>query len=348
MRITILFTPNVFLHPIGGAVVMFEHANRLAARGHEVTAAFARMPAEVLSQHRIALPPEHVPPRVDWGWLSQKVSSVWFDFTRPETLPEGDAVVNLPAGYATDRGLRVMFVQGFGVIARDREDEELHAGGGKVCVSRWVQAEVLARGVPPGDTAWVPNGVDLDVFRAKRPLPGRPARVSMLHHWLPVKGTDVGLAALARVQERLPHVEVVLFGVGDRPPDLPGWALYRKLPSRAELREIYDSSSVFVCPSRGDGFYLCGIEALACGAALASTDIGGVRDYAEDGTTALLSPNEDAEALAENVVRLLGDEALRVRLAGEGLRRAAWFSWDLRTDALEAALASWITRPGGT
>ena len=61
-----------------------------------------------------------------------------------------------------------------------------------------------------------------------------------------------------------------------------------------------------------------GMEALACGAALATTDTRGSRDYALDGDTALVSPPRATEQLAENILRLLEDPDLRGRLARSG------------------------------
>ena len=66
------------------------------------------------------------------------------------------------------------------------------------------------------------------------------------------------------------------------------------------------------------------IEAMACGAALVTTDNGGSRDYAFDGTTALVADVGDAARLTEHVVTLLRDDALRVRdrHRGPGVRPA--------------------------
>jgi glycosyltransferase involved in cell wall biosynthesis len=54
---------------------------------------------------------------------------------------------------------------------------------------------------------------------------------------------------------------------------------------------------------------------MACGCAVATTDCGGNREYARNEETALVSDPDDLASLENNVLRLLSDEELRVRIA---------------------------------
>ena len=88
------------------------------------------------------------------------------------------------------------------------------------------------------------------------------------------------------------------------------------------------------------------MEAMACGAALATYDNGGSRDYAIDGVTALVAPRRDVAALGTAVGRLVEDRALRDRLARAGQHLVTTrFDWDRATVRLEAVLAG---REAGT
>ena len=69
-------------------------------------------------------------------------------------------------------------------------------------------------------------------------------------------------------------------------------------------------------PLRGLG--PAGVEAMACGAALVTADNGGSRDCAIDGETALVVLPRQPDQIAAAVIRLIEDEALQLRIAGDG------------------------------
>ena len=77
------------------------------------------------------------------------------------------------------------------------------------------------------------------------------------------------------------------------------------------------------------------MEAMACGAALVTTDTGGSWDYAVDGKTALVSQPRQQEQLADNLTRILNDEVLRNRLAENGCQKIREFSWEANSLRLE-------------
>ena len=59
----------------------------------------------------------------------------------------------------------------------------------------------------------------------------------------------------------------------------------------------------------------------------------------EDGVSARLVPPESSPALAEALVAVLGDRALRERLADGGRRVAARYAWPSIAERTEAAFA---------
>ena len=93
-----------------------------------------------------------------------------------------------------------------------------------------------------------------------------------------------------------------------------------------------------MAPSRTEGWGLTGCEALLCGAALAATDIDGHREFAFDGKTALTSPARSPGALAENVLRLIRNLDLRIRLAINGFEFVRQLTWERASNSFEAAL----------
>lgn len=90
----------------------------------------------------------------------------------------------------------------------------------------------------------------------------------------------------------------------------------------------YSAAEVFVVGSHFEGFGQPGLEALACGTPLVTTDNGGCRDYAIDGETALVVPPQDPAAMAEAIRVLREDRSLARRLSTNGLALVRdKFSW---------------------
>jgi glycosyltransferase involved in cell wall biosynthesis len=236
----------------------------------------------------------------------------------PADLRDAVLLFDLPA----DRGRPVMLFQGYGTPGSPVVEANLAAAESSVAVAHWLVEVALSHGAP---CAYVPEGLDRDVF-ASGPSPSeRPPRVSLMTHRLDWKGLTDGLDALALVRAARPDVEIVLFGT----EPVEGVGSFLASPTRQEVAALLRSSAVHLVSSWEEGFGLTGAEAIACGAALATTDTKGSRDYAFHGSTALVSPPRDPEALARNALRLLDDPGLRGRLAATGGRqlRAVMPSW---------------------
>jgi glycosyltransferase involved in cell wall biosynthesis/GT2 family glycosyltransferase len=144
-----------------------------------------------------------------------------------------------------------------------------------------------------------------------------------------------------------------LLCVGDRRPwkgthvveeaaRLLGMPLEKYGPKRLRQEELaaeYSRAEVFAVGSPFEGFGQPGLEALACGIPLVTTDNGGCREYALDGETALVVPPDDPRALADAVAHLRTDPELAARLRRNGLALVEErFDWDRSAGELEAHL----------
>ncbi len=84
-----------------------------------------------------------------------------------------------------------------------------------------------------------------------------------------------------------------------------------------------------VLPSAAEGFGLVLIEAMAAGVPVVATRVAGIREVVREDQTGLLVPVADPAALAEAILRVTTDEALRLRLIDNARREvAAKFTWD--------------------
>ena len=94
------------------------------------------------------------------------------------------------------------------------------------------------------------------------------------------------------------------------------------LGERSDVRDLLGASDVFVLPSYGEGIPRAVMEAASLGLPVVATRVPGCRDVVEDGTSGLLVPAHDVEALTDAVRSLVEDAGLRSRLGDEARRTA--------------------------
>jgi len=361
MRITFVL-PCFSTKPIGGVRVVYQYADGLVSRGHDVTVLHAAFlePRQYLRPLSMAREPRTLarglvdiarprPSDVGWHPVDRRVRLVYRPTLAAAHVPDGDVIVATSwrtaesvAGYPASKGRKHYLVQHYetwdGPAAR--VDATWRSPLRKIVIAEWLYQRGRALGVPPEDLFRLPNpGIDPATFRLTRPITPRRSRVAMLWSPAPVKGGNDGVAALELARREVPDLDAVLFGVTPRPSTLPSWIEYVHDPSRVRLVEdVYNASSIYLCPSLSEGWHLPPAESMACGCAVVSTDIDGVRDYARPGQTALLSAAGDPAGLAANVVRLCRDEDERSRIAAAGNEVIGNCTVERSLDAFELCL----------
>jgi glycosyltransferase involved in cell wall biosynthesis len=100
---------------------------------------------------------------------------------------------------------------------------------------------------------------------------------------------------------------------------------------RADVPELLPELDVFVLTSRQEGLGTSILDAQASGVPVVATAAGGIPEAVLDGETGLLAPPGEAAALADRILRVLDDAALRERLVSAAARRVRE---EFGTDAL--------------
>ncbi len=93
-----------------------------------------------------------------------------------------------------------------------------------------------------------------------------------------------------------------------------------------QLRSLYQGASVFLFPSRYEGFGLPILEAMASGVPVITSDRSSLREIAGD--AAYLVNPEDEESIANAIMIVATDNVLKEDLIAKGLRRLSNFDWD--------------------
>ena len=193
-------------------------------------------------------------------------------------------------------------------------------------------------GVPSSRVACVATGIDLTRFhpgiegnlREELGLAPEVALVGMISVLRSWKGHATFLEAAALLLKSLGRsVHFVIAGDGPGREELAGriaggpWKdRVTLLGHRADVPNVLASLEVLVLPSYAhEGIPQIVLQAQAMGRAVVATRVGGIPEVVEDGTTGLLVPPREAEALAEKVAGLLADAGLRERLGARARER---------------------------
>jgi glycosyltransferase involved in cell wall biosynthesis len=157
------------------------------------------------------------------------------------------------------------------------------------------------------------------------------------------KGIDVLLRAFAYSAHRASH-RVLLVGRGSHEQQLRELAAELGIASRVTFAGWHDNpwslmrrASLFVLPSRWEGFGNVVIEALASGCPVVVSDCRyGPKEIVRDGVDGLVVPVDDVTATVQAIDRVLGDAALAARLTAAGKERARDFDVPVIMERYEA------------
>lgn len=212
----------------------------------------------------------------------------------------------------------------------------------------------------------VPNGVDVSIFTKEYPhtelqnlreglkISSGDKVVITTSRLVPKNAVDVLLKAIAIAKKSYPNIKCLILGLGKDEKILKG--LTRDLEIEKEvlflgnilhqdMPKYLKISDVFVRASRSEGLGNSFIEAMAAGLPIIGTKIGGIPDFLQDRETGLFVKAEDADDLADKILLLLPDTALRQKLIRQGREIAIRnYSWDLVAQKM-AAIFSHLCRP---
>jgi len=181
----------------------------------------------------------------------------------------------------------------------------------------------------------VPNPVPVDRFTPEAPArsrqrwgldPDRPV-VGFIADGggrNPLKGRNVLIEAMQRVRLRFPDAHLLLAGELDGDVSISHGHASELGVIRAEeaIVDFYRACDVIAVPSALDNAPQTAAEAHACARAVIAFDVGGVSDLVDSEVTGILCTPGDVDAFAHAVIKLLGNDALRIQMGSRARERA--------------------------
>ncbi len=233
-------------------------------------------------------------------------------------------------------------------------DHLRRSGLARVVMKRWVDRvvvpspylqDVCARfGI---DADVVPNTIDLARFayRARDPL--RPRLIST-RNFEPLYNVACTVRAFARIQARYPEASLMLVGSGSQTGALQALAGVLRLRhvtfagrvDPSQVHRYYADADLYVQTPTIDNMPLSLLEAFASGLPAVATRTGGVPAMMRDGVHGLLARDDDDEAVAAQVIRLLDEPVYARALAAAARETCVAYEWPIVRARWRAAYQS--------
>ncbi len=222
-----------------------------------------------------------------------------------------------------------------------------------VTVSRFVERYLVGAGVPQAKVCTIATGVDFGRYQPSTAGGTLKAELGLSPDTLLIgtvailrakKGHAEILDAAPAVLARFPEAHFVFAGDGPQTENLKARIAAEGLDGRVHLlglrrdvTNVLESLDLFVLPTHQEALGTAFIEAAALGVPAIGTNIDGVPEIVQDGSTGLLVPPHDGKALGEAIISLLADPERRAamsRTASEFVRRQ--FSREKMAEGMEA------------
>lgn len=348
---------NPFFYPYRGGIEhrMHDTARLLAQRGHDVTIVTARLPDTEAEE----LTPE--------GYRIIRLESKFINIYNPpfvsskgllDTLESIDAdVVNYNYRWAPSYnkdmarydGPKVftyhnMWGEGVGIQGKVSEVNDnsfakntLSTFDHIICVSKFVQDDLIRRGIPSEKTSFIPSCLPED------PLPNNSEEGDFILSL----GRQVATKGLKYLIDAMQHVDckLIMCGKGPEQKKLEKQISKLGLGDRVEMRgyvsdeekmRLMDTCKFFVMPSEFESLGLAAIELMSHGRPIICSDADGLPETV--GNAGVVVPKKDSKALADAINKLLADPYRRRELGRNAVERTKFYSWDTHIGDLERIL----------
>lgn len=203
---------------------------------------------------------------------------------------------------------------------------------GLTAVSEFLRRETVRDfTVPEQRIEVIPNFIDTSIYRPglepchRATLAPDGEKVVMhISNFRAVKRVGDVVTIFARMSAEHP-ARLVLVGDG---PERPRVLLRAEelgvrdkvlfLGKHTSVHELLSCADLFLLPSASESFGLVALEAMACGAPVVASNIGGLPEVIEAGTTGYMFDVGDIQGMAEAGVRVLADDDLRASMSEAG------------------------------
>ncbi|MBR2289255.1 MAG: histidine phosphatase family protein [Clostridia bacterium] len=307
----------------GGSKIILEYANRLAAREHRIT---------LISYDEYP----------NWFELNENVSFVQVpeNSEQEDWIPDCDIIVstswkNIYQAIHSKKAPVVFFEQGgshiFDIENLSKEKYEAVRDRFKLLkyiytVSSFAKDKIKEH--YHKDSEVICNAIDSSVFYYDSNLEKDKSKINITiigSEKFKFKNIDESLEAIRIIQNKYKNIELNWIS-----QDIPEKNKEKAIvnPKPTQIGDILRKTDIFICNSEYESFCLPALEAMTCGAAVMTTDNGGIRDFVKNEENALIIEKHNINDIVNKIEYLIENTPFREKISRNGIETSKKFDWE--------------------
>ncbi len=321
MKISIIGTG---LFKSGGMKIIFEYANRLSLKGHDVVFYYPLKQYNFGYERFINTARRYYGALKDYFINSDDIKTFYninfkikaVPFISNNFIRDSDIVMatQWPTAFdvfdlSSSKGKKFYFLQDYEIWDSDKKrvDEALILDLFKITISNY-NKEFFKKEFNI-DTYVILNGIDYELYDIhEKQFNNDEIVVSFIEHHLDSKGVINAIEVVKKLNNNFKNLKFICFGQYNY-HNIPEFVkFYQNLSDEEVVKKIYGVTDIFIYPSLKEGFALPPAEAMACKCAVVTTTVGAIPEYSIHENTAIhVTPNKPQE-MYNAVINLLNNK----------------------------------------
>jgi len=311
----------------GGLRIIFEYANRLHDKGHDVIIYNPLMyynffkgefrVRSTLGRYRNSVRDLVFGVNIPKNFYEHNFKIVNVPFISNLFLGDADIVIATawPTAYSVfdlnkSKGKKIYFIQDYESWNANIEyvDKSYLLPLKRITISKYLRK--LFEEKFHIDTEVIYNGIDFNKFNNEQKVFNTIKRISFIYHDLEKKDSEAAIKTVVRLKEKYPDIEIISFGYNAY-KNMPDFVKFYVNPNDELIKNIYCMSDIFLFTSKEEGFGLPPAEAMGCKCAVVTTNVGAIPEYSIPNISAIhTNPQKPDElfygacSLLENIDKL--------------------------------------------
>lgn len=355
MKIINMILPCESNKPMGGFKVVYEYSNRFIEDNYKVNIIF---PATIFWKERRLLSKikgilkyiyfkvnqkKYLP--YNWFPLNKEISIYWVPSLEEKYIPNGDYIfatacqtAEYVAKYSLKKGKKLYLIQSYEnwSMPEERLLKTWKSKMKKIVISKSLKRKAIEL---EEEAEYVVNGLNFEEFYYVPEKKEERTLMMLYHNDESVKQSRKALKSLIELKPKYNNLKIILFGVNKREKTIPDWIEYYQLPPKEKLKELYNRATIFISPSKIEGWALPPAEAMQCKTCVCVTDIPG-HEYIEHLFTGYKISSE-LKDLNVAVEYLFKNEKIRESIANEGNKVIQNFTWENSYEKMKKILENY-------